>query len=454
MFSPSVRRVAIVLVGYVLVSSWPAGRDSYAQGPQPAKRAAEFGMAVEKNVMIPMRDGVRLAADVYRPARDGKPAAGRFPTVLTRTPYDKTGAGGEGQYYAERGYVVVANDVRGRYASEGTWRLIVDDPQDGYDVVEWIARQDWSDGKIGTFGTSYPGGTQHALAEMNPPHLTTLVPIDAVSNCGVSGMRHGGAFELRFMNWIFQTGAPNSKAALANPALHRPSSRAGGGSASMPTICRSGPARRRCAWSRNTSPGWWRPCGAGPRRRSGTSKGCRSSITWATMPTSRCSISPAGTIPRARQVTMNYIALSLAKKSPQRLVIGPWVHGSQTSNIAGEVEFTKDAGIDLLGFRLRWYDRWMRGEKNGVDEDPVLIYIMGTGDDRRSVAGRLQHGGSWRRPARMAPARAHGKRHSTWVRAGSSPPRRRRPVPVTPRTPSIRTIPCRRSAATSRRTRD
>ena len=117
------------------------------------------------------------------------------------------------------GYVVVANDVRGRYASEGTWRLIADDPQDGFEVVEWIARQDWSDGKVGTFGTSYPGGTQHALAEMNPPHLTAMVPIDAVSNCGVSGMRHGGAFELRFMNWIFQIGAPNSKAALANPAL-------------------------------------------------------------------------------------------------------------------------------------------------------------------------------------------------------------------------------------------
>ena len=184
-------------------------------------RAPEFGVVVEKNVMDPDA-GRRSSCRRHLPAgRDGKPAAGRFPTLLTRTPYNKDGAGGEGRYYAERGYVVVANDVRGRYASEGTWRLIVDDPQDGFEVVEWIARQDWSDGKVGTFGTSYPGGTQHALAEMNPPHLTTMVPIDAVSNCGVSGMRHGGAFELRFMNWIFQTGAPNSKAALADPALRR-----------------------------------------------------------------------------------------------------------------------------------------------------------------------------------------------------------------------------------------
>ena len=215
------RRVAVLVIGHVVALGWMAGRDVRAQGPQPSRRPAEFGFVIEKDAKIPMRDGVRLAADVYRPARDGKPVPGRFPTLLTRTPYDKNGVKGEGTYYAERGYVVVANDIRGRYASEGTWRLIVDDPQDGLETVEWIARQEWSDGKVGTFGTSYPGGTQHALAEMNPPHLTTMVPIDAVSNCGVSGMRHGGAFELRFMNWIFQIGAPNSRSALANPALRQ-----------------------------------------------------------------------------------------------------------------------------------------------------------------------------------------------------------------------------------------
>ncbi len=187
--------------------------------PAVSHRPAEYGVAVEKNLMIPVRDGIRLAVDVYRPAREGKPVPGRFPALLTRTPYDKGGSAGEGNYYAERGYVVVANDTRGRYASEGIWHGLANDPEDGYDIVEWIATQAWSDGKVGTFGTSYPGGTQHALAELRPPHLTTMIPIDSLSNCGVSGMRHGGAFELRFMNWIFQIGAPNSKAALANPRL-------------------------------------------------------------------------------------------------------------------------------------------------------------------------------------------------------------------------------------------
>jgi putative CocE/NonD family hydrolase len=388
-----------------------AGGPGYAQAPRPADHAAEHDVVVEKDVKIPMRDGVRLAADLYRPARDGKPAPGRLPAVLTRTPYDKTTSNAEGTYYAARGYVVVANDVRGRYASEGTWRLIADDPQDGYDVVEWIARQDWSDGKVGTFGTSYPGGTQHALAEMSPPHLTTMVPIDSVSNCGVSGMRHGGAFELRFMNWIFQTGAPNSKAALGNPALRE-------------ALRENGRRIRQHADSLPVRTGTT-PLRVVPEYEAWLVEAMRSgpeSPFWHIKGMSVVDhVSDYADVPVlhitgwydswARQVTMNYVALSQAKKSPQRLVIGPWTHGAQTSHFAGEVEFTPDAGIDLLGFRLRWYDRWLRGQSNGVDDDPpVLLYIMGTGDDRRSPAGRLQHGGTWRAERTWPPADVHALR--------------------------------------------
>jgi putative CocE/NonD family hydrolase len=365
--------------------------------PRIATRAADYGVVVEKNVMIPMRDGVRLAADLYRPARGGAAASGRFPALLTRTPYNKDGVSGDGRYYAERGYVVVANDVRGRYASEGTWRLMVDDPADGFDVVEWIARQDWSDGKVGTFGTSYPGGTQHALAEMKPPHLTTMVPIDALSNCATSGMRHGGAFELRFMNWIFQIGAPNSKAALADPALRR-------------ALVESGQRIRQHVDSLPVRVGNT-PLRVVPEYEAWLVEGLKSgpeSPFWHVKGMSVVDhVKDYADVPVmhvtgwydswTRQVTMNYEALAPAKDAPHCLMIGPWVHGSQGSNVAGEVEFTKEAAIDLLGFRLRWYDRWLRGVKNGVDEDPpVLLYIMGTGNDRKSGAGRLQHGGYWR----------------------------------------------------------
>jgi len=416
---------ALVVFFASMLTAQPRGSVAHGQAPPISTRPAEFEIVVEKNVMIPMRDGVRLAADIYRPARAGKPASGRFPALLTRTPYNKDGSDREGRYYGERGYVVVANDVRGRYASEGTWRLIADDPEDGREVVEWIARQDWSDGKVGTFGTSYPGGTQHALAEANPPHLTTMIPIDAVSNCGVSGMRHGGAFELRFMNWIFQTGAPNSRAALANPALRRAlvenGSRIRQHADSLPVRLGTTPLRvvpEYEAWlveamrSGPESPFWhFKGMSVVDHVRDYADVPVMHVTGWYDSWT--------------RQVTMNYEALAKAKKSPQRLLIGPWVHGSQGSNVAGEVEFTREAGIDLLAFRLRWYDRWLKGNRNGVDNDPpVQLYIMGTDDDRRSPAGRLKHGGYWRSERQWPPARATATRfflHSDGMLSGTPP---------------------------------
>ncbi len=384
-------------IGAIAVGLAVVGGLARAEGPPVASRAAEFEVVVEKDHKISMRDGVKLAADVYRPAKGGKPVAGKFPALLTRTPYNKDGTGGEGRYYAERGFVVVANDVRGRYASEGTWRLIADDPDDGFEVVEWIARQEWSNGKVGTFGTSYPGGTQHALAERNPPHLTAMVPVDAVSNCAGSGMRHGGAFELRFMNWIFQIGAPNSRSALANPALRQALAENGRRIRdhvdNLPIRAGNTPLRVVPEYE-----SWLiEAMRSGPEAPFWHIKGM--SVVdhvgdYADVPV----LHLTGWYDSwTRQVTMNYQALSKAKSAPHRLMIGPWGHGGQGSNVSGEVEFTRDAAINLAALRLRWYDRWLRGEKNGVDNDPpVWIYVMGTGDDRKSPKGKLQHGGSWR----------------------------------------------------------
>jgi predicted acyl esterase len=97
--------------------------------------------------------------------------------------------------------------------------MLLDDPDDGFDVVQWIAAQPWSNCKVGTFGTSYVGGTQHALALARPPQLACTIPVDSVSNCGIAGIRQGGALERRFMNWIFTIGAPNAREALADPKL-------------------------------------------------------------------------------------------------------------------------------------------------------------------------------------------------------------------------------------------
>ena len=322
-------------------------------------------MAVETDVMIPMRDGVRLAADVYRPARDGKPVEGRFPTLLTRTPYDKgDGSSAEGKYYAARGYVVVMNDVRGRYASEGTWRLMADDPDDGYDVVEWIAAQPWSDGKVGTFGTSYPGGTQHALAEMNPPApdddgaRSTRCRTAGSPACGTAGRSSCGS----------STGSSTRAPPTARPpwptrpckaALDENGRRIREHVDHLPVPPRDHAAAGR---PRVRSRGWSRPCGAAPRRRSGTIKGMSvvdHVADYADVPV----LHVTGWYDSwTRQVTMNYEALSKAKRSPQRLVdrpLGPRRAGLERRR-RGRVHATTPR-IDLLAFRLRWYDRWLQG---------------------------------------------------------------------------------------------
>ncbi len=184
-------------------------------------REAEFDVTPATTLMVPMRDRVGLATDVYLPAHDGKPLDRKLPAILTRTPYGRTGSDGLGRYYAARGYAVIVQDTRGRYDSEGVWHMLSDDGPDGVDTANWIVAQPWSDGQIGMFGTSYVGGTQHALAMSDCAHLKTVIPVDAMSNLGYASMRNGGAFELRFWNWIFSIGGPGGSRQARDPSTAR-----------------------------------------------------------------------------------------------------------------------------------------------------------------------------------------------------------------------------------------
>ncbi len=155
---PSLRaRVALLVVASLAVISGSAP-------PRHAAADAPFGVAVMRDVMVPMRDGIKLATDVYRPATNGSPAEGKFPAIMERTPYNKDGIAATAAYFVPRGYIVIAQDVRSRYKSEGHWRPIADDPNDGFDTAKWLGLQPWFDGNLGTVGTSYGGATQHALA--------------------------------------------------------------------------------------------------------------------------------------------------------------------------------------------------------------------------------------------------------------------------------------------------
>ena len=140
-----------------------------------------------------MRDGVTLRADIYRPNADGK-----YPVLLQRTPYNKDGDVGFGLKAAARGYVVIIQDVRGRYTSEGEWYTFKHEPNDGYDTVEWAAALPYSDGKVGMFGGSYVGATQMLAAIAHPPHLAGICPVVTASNYHSNWTYQGGAFEQWF----------------------------------------------------------------------------------------------------------------------------------------------------------------------------------------------------------------------------------------------------------------
>lgn len=396
---------------------WLVGVTFLALIPLEIATAGDGPFAVEAavDVMVPMRDGVRLATDVYRPTRDGKPLADRRPIVLIRTPYNKgNGESKEAKYFASHGYVAVVQDTRGRYRSEGVWHWMTDDGPDGFDCAAWIAAQPWSNGRIGMMGTSYVGGTQHALAMSGSPYLKTVIPVDAVSNMGRQSMRNAGAFEMRFWNWIMLNAGKGSNAAqdpataevLATMAEHRHD------------YLKLLPLR----------PGTT-PLKLAPEYESWLIEAMRHGADDAFWDQNNIVGRPEAysDIPVylvggwydswAGNTTANYTALSPRLKSDVYLIMGPWIHGAQNSHAHGQVTFGQDAAIaDPLAWRRIWFDHYLKGETNDIGTaDPfqskVRIFVMGTGDGRKDEEGRLNHGGYWRNEQAWPPARAVPVKH-------------------------------------------
>ncbi|MFB6361265.1 MAG: CocE/NonD family hydrolase, partial [Halobacteriales archaeon] len=161
-----------------------------------------YDVSAELDVMIPMRDGTRLATDVYRP-RDPETGAvidEPLPVLFDRTPYGKRGAQRRhGEWYASRGYVVAIQDVRGRFDSEGQFEIFVNEAEDGADSVEWLAQQPYCDGQVATLGTSYGAWVQNALATQDPNGLAAMFVNMGAANGRKATFRHNGTFELRWL---------------------------------------------------------------------------------------------------------------------------------------------------------------------------------------------------------------------------------------------------------------
>ena len=376
------------------------------QSAVAAQANARDDIAITKDVMVPMRDGIRLGTDIYRPARNGVPVDGKFPILLERTPYNKARGKTTADYFVPRGYVVVAQDVRGRYKSEGHWVPIRDDPNDGFDTAAWLGAQSWSNGTIGTMGTSYGGATQHALAIANAPFVTAMVPRNAMSNFGRYGVRHNGAFELRFFNWVLTlgnaTGTENAGPAAAR-AVSDP--------AAVAALVDMGNRVREFARALPLRPGTT-PLKFAPDYESwlveAMSHGDYDDF-WINAGSSVVDhLAEYKDVPEYHTTgwydswgtsvaNLNYVQLRKTKKSLQRLIVGPWIHSAENRSYAGDAQFTPDAALDLQAFHLRWFDRWLKNTDNGVDrEPPVRIYVMGGGDAHKTPEGRIFVGGHWR----------------------------------------------------------
>jgi putative CocE/NonD family hydrolase len=338
---------------------------------------------VETDLEVPMRDGVALAADVYRPD-DG----GRHATLILRLPYDKWDVNVLNFPFdvlrgVRAGYAVVAQDTRGRFRSGGEFKPFHAEDRDGADTIAWAAAQPWSNGQVGMAGASYFGATQWLAASQSPPALRAIAPLITSAEYYEEWAYQGGAFQLGFnLTWALSlaTAEANRRAALGVGSaaevdrLARASDRTSELFERLPLQGLNELARHApyyAEWLSHPSyDEFWRA--TAPRER------YAQIVVPALNMGGWYDIFLKGTL--ANYVGMKTHGGSEAARRGQRLLIGPWAHGNLSGTFP-ERSFGQAASLeaaDLTGLQLRWFDGLLAGEQPGLaTEKPVRIFVMG-----------------------------------------------------------------------------
>src|ERR1700735_3397400 len=352
----------------------------------------------QQDVMVAVRDGVSLATDIYRPATGSIAAAERLPVLLHRTPYDKSDAAAVAiaETLAKHGYVVLLQDTRGRHHSQGIFEKYYSyDAYDGYDSIEWAAKQPFCDGKVGMYGTSYAAHTQADASKLAPPHLRALLlNMGGMSNAWDHSVRYDGAFEMgRQLTWAWSQALEDAKDPVTRGMLSKEDVNAW--YSALPIRKGLSPLSVAPNYegyyleeaTHSDYDAHWDTLGMQWEKFYGQT---------ADVPMMHVGgwydIYLRGTIE-------NWRRLGALKKSPMRLVIGPWTHHGNTATFAGDVDFGADAAIKDFdtNFHLAWFDYHLKGIKTPAStQAPVRYFLMGTGDGHKDAAGRLYHGGEWR----------------------------------------------------------
>jgi putative CocE/NonD family hydrolase len=349
---------------------------------QPGGNHYSERIRIERYLAVPMRDGVKLYGDLYRPAREGK-----FPVLIVRTPYglQRDGIHQNLIEFAQRGYAVLAQDVRGRYESEGKWEPFRYEGNDGYDTIEWAAKQPWSNGKVGLQGGSYLGHVQWRAASQSPPSLVTMFPAVASTNIYKNWLSHGGAFRLSFNYGWGVVRMPNRimlpqywhSAAYAPEELkydnilwHLPLKDIDLRSAGYAV-------QHFRDWLKHQSyDEYWRSI-SDEESFEKVKVPVHTSGGWF-------DIFLNGTINGF--TGMRSTGGTEKARRESKMIIGAWGHGP--SQKFGDVDFGANANRNLIERQLRWYDHYLKGEDNGIDrEPPIEIFYMG--------ANKWQHAQEW-----------------------------------------------------------
>jgi len=328
---------------------------------------------VERDVPVPMRDGVVLRANVFRPEGEGP-----WPVLVMRTPYGKDGK--KFETHVKAGYIVVCQDARGRYKSDGQFESFVrfqtHDAEDGYDTVEWAAKLPGATGKVGTFGGSYNAFLQWRLAPLRPPSLAAMaassIPAHMTDLEGPGTIRPA-----RRLRWWNATISPDLRLRAGRPGPHTAAEatkiwKAGEGERllhflpwlQLPDSVFEDEAEPVRYWLRHPDTDPWQ-----------LDKGCKEIavpnldiIGWA----DHCN----GSIDLHQAMVKH--GRTRSARQGQRMIIGPWGHASRGRRKVGDFDFGPAAALDVAQTEIRWFDSWLKGKTNGVGQEaPVKIFVMG-----------------------------------------------------------------------------
>jgi putative CocE/NonD family hydrolase len=325
-----------------------------------------FKIKEEPNQRVAMRDGVKLATDVYRPEKDGK-----YPAILVRTPYKKDMSQLTGRFYARRGYAVAIQDCRGRFSSEGVWEPFVNEAKDGYDAVEWLASQPWCNGKVGMIGGSYVGWVQWWAAAEQPPHLLTIIPNVSPPDPFFNIPYEYGSFMMKGAIWwadILETGATaDISGEKIKVVMEKKYSKLLN---KLPVI----DLDKEVLGKENP---YWRKWIAHPTNDDyWLSASFHHRLDRVRIPVFHQSGWFDGDGIGSK---LNYARMAALGHPNQKLTLGPWGHTDVATRTHAGHDFGPQALRDLPRDYLRWFDYWLKGVENGIMKEPLVsIFVMGS----------------------------------------------------------------------------